>query len=54
VPPGGRGIALHESFGSISAQVVELSEEPQQLRGHRVVCAIDCSTVVNPESPLNR
>ncbi|MEO7641598.1 MAG: molybdopterin cofactor-binding domain-containing protein, partial [Ramlibacter sp.] len=45
-----RGIALHESFGSIVAQVAEISlvQGEGVLRVHRVVCAIDCGTVVNP------
>jgi isoquinoline 1-oxidoreductase beta subunit len=43
-----RGVALHESFGSIVAQVVEASIDAAGLRVHRVVCAIDCGTVVNP------
>ncbi len=43
-----RGLALHESFGSIVAQVAELSLHNGQPRVHRVVCAIDCGTVVNP------
>ena len=43
-----RGIALHESFGSVVAQVAEVSLEQGQPRVHRVVCAIDCGTVVNP------
>lgn len=43
-----RGIALHESFGSIVAQVAEVSLEGGVPRVHRVVCAIDCGTVVNP------
>jgi isoquinoline 1-oxidoreductase subunit beta len=49
-PPAGqaRGIALHESFGSIVAQVVEVSLEGGLPKVHRVVCAIDCGTVVNP------
>ncbi len=42
-----RGIALHESFGSIVAQVAEVSLANGQIRVHRVVCAIDCGTVVN-------
>lgn len=42
-----RGVALHESFGSIVAQVVEVSMAPK-LTVHRVVCAVDCGTVVNP------
>ena len=43
-----RGIALHESFGSIVAQVAEVSLQHGKPRVHRVVCAIDCGTVVNP------
>jgi isoquinoline 1-oxidoreductase beta subunit len=45
-----RGIALHKSFGSIVAQVAEVSVEQGKIRVHRVVCAIDCGTVVNPDT----
>ncbi|MEY4505527.1 MAG: Isoquinoline 1-oxidoreductase subunit beta [Pseudomonadota bacterium] len=50
--PAGRaqGIALHKSFGSIVAQVAEVSVEQGEIRVHRVVCAIDCGTVVNPDT----
>ena len=44
-----RGVALHESFGSIVAQVAEVSIEDKKPRVHRVVCAIDCGVVVNPD-----
>jgi isoquinoline 1-oxidoreductase subunit beta len=49
--PAGRvlGVALHESFGSVVAQVAEVSLEKQTPRVHRVYCAIDCGTVVNPQ-----
>ncbi|WP_083749067.1 molybdopterin cofactor-binding domain-containing protein [Pelomonas sp. KK5] len=43
-----RGLALHESFGSIVAQVLEVSIDNGRPRVHRIVCAIDCGTVVNP------
>jgi len=43
-----RGIAVHESFGSFVAQVVEVSTERGAVRVHRVVCAIDCGVAVNP------
>lgn len=43
-----QGLALHASFGSIVAQVAEVSREQGQIRVHRVVCVIDCGTVVNP------
>lgn len=42
------GVALHRSFGSIVAQVAEVSVEDGEIRVHRVVCAIDCGLVVNP------
>jgi isoquinoline 1-oxidoreductase beta subunit len=45
-----RGIALHESFASIVAEVAEVSLEGGQPRVHRVVCAVDCGTVVNPDT----
>ena len=44
-----RGLALHESFGSIVAQVAEVSLSGGRPRVHRVVCAIDCGSVVNPQ-----
>lgn len=46
--PRARGIALHPSFGSVVAQVVEVSLKDGKPRVHRVVCAVDCGTVVNP------
>ncbi len=50
VAPAGRahGVALHQSFGSIVAQVAEVSVSDKQIRVHRVVCAIDCGIAVNP------
>ncbi|MEY3746846.1 MAG: hypothetical protein RL194_305 [Pseudomonadota bacterium] len=45
-----RGIAVHESFGSFVAQVAEVSVIDGNVKVHRVVCAIDCGLVVNPES----
>jgi len=44
-----RGVALHESFGSIVAQVAEVSVESGKVRVHHVHCAIDCGVVVNPD-----
>jgi isoquinoline 1-oxidoreductase beta subunit len=43
-----RGVALHESFGSIVGQVAEVSLDNGAPRVHRVVCAVDCGVVVNP------
>ena len=45
-----RGIAVHESFGSWVAQVVEVSVDTDgRPRVHRVVCAIDCGIAVHPD-----
>ncbi|MEJ1097330.1 MULTISPECIES: xanthine dehydrogenase family protein molybdopterin-binding subunit [unclassified Pseudoxanthomonas] len=51
----GHGIAVHESFGSFVAQAAEISVEraadgSNAIRVHRVVCAIDCGPVVNPDN----
>ena len=46
-----RGIALHEHNGSPTAQVVEISVgEDGTIEVHRVVCAIDCGIVVDPDT----
>lgn len=45
-----RGLAVHESFGSICAQVAEVSLADGKPRVHRIVCAIDCGGVVNPDT----
>jgi isoquinoline 1-oxidoreductase beta subunit len=50
-PPRGRarGVAMHESFGSIIAQVAEVSvESDKSSRVHKVTCAVDCGTAINP------
>jgi isoquinoline 1-oxidoreductase subunit beta len=45
-----RGLAVHESFGSWVAEVAEVSVAGDgTVRVHRVVCAIDCGTAVNPD-----
>jgi isoquinoline 1-oxidoreductase beta subunit len=44
----GRGVALHESFGSIVAEVAEVSVQGSEVRVHKVWCAIDCGFAVNP------
>ena len=52
VPEGrGRGIALHKSFGSFIAHVAEVSvSSAGEVRVLKVVCAIDCGRVVNPNT----
>jgi len=52
LPAGrGRGIATHFSFDSYVGQVAEVSvDKDGGVRVHRVVCAVDCGQVVNPDS----
>ncbi len=51
LPPGhGRGLAVHASFGSVVAEVAEVVVEGEGFRVERVVCAVDCGTVVNPDT----
>jgi isoquinoline 1-oxidoreductase beta subunit len=52
LPDGhGRGIAVHESYGSYVAHVAEVSVDPKgKVRVHRVVCAVDCGRYVNPDT----
>ncbi len=50
-PGRGRGVALHESFRSIVGQVVEVSvADDGTLAIDRVVCVVDCGTVINPDT----
>jgi isoquinoline 1-oxidoreductase beta subunit len=45
----GRGIAIHESFGTIVGEIVEASVDPKgKVRVERVVAAVDCGHVINP------
>ena len=50
LPQGhGRGIAIHECYGTIIGQVTEVSVNGKgEVRVHRVVAAVDCGHVVNP------
>ncbi|MEG0822762.1 MAG: molybdopterin cofactor-binding domain-containing protein, partial [Burkholderiaceae bacterium] len=43
-----RGIAIHESFGSVCGHVVEVSVANHEIKVHRVTSAIDCGFAVNP------
>ena len=44
-----KGLAMHESFGSIVAQVAEVSIQANTLRVHKVWCVIDAGTVIHPD-----
>jgi len=48
----GRGVALQESFGSIVAEVAEVSVEGGSVRVHKVWCAIDCGFAANPSGVI--
>ena len=51
LPAGsGRGVSIQFAFGSYLAQVAEVAVNAQgQVRVERVVCAMDCGQVVNPD-----
>lgn len=50
VEPGyGRGVAVHESFGSWCAQVVEAGVIDGEIKVRRVACALDCGVQINPD-----
>jgi isoquinoline 1-oxidoreductase subunit beta len=47
----GRGVSLQAAFGSFLAQVAEVAVTPDgTIRVERVVCAMDCGQVVNPDT----
>ena len=48
--PAGRawGVAVHASFGSVVAYVVEASVDGKTPRLHRVTAGVHCNTAVNP------
>ncbi|MFN2645365.1 MAG: xanthine dehydrogenase family protein molybdopterin-binding subunit, partial [Burkholderiales bacterium] len=43
-----RGLAVHESFNTVVAQVVEVARRKDGVHIERVVCAVDCGVAVNP------
>ncbi|MDB6046115.1 MAG: Tat (twin-arginine translocation) pathway signal sequence domain protein [Gammaproteobacteria bacterium] len=45
----GRGIAVQESFGTVVAQVAEITVKGDTITVDRVVCAVDCGIAVNPD-----
>lgn len=45
-----RGIAIEQSFGTIVAEVAEVSVTPEgELQVHKVTAAVDCGRTVNPD-----
>ena len=45
----GRGIALHQSFGTIVAEVAQVSVNADRVKVDKVVCAVDAGIAVNPD-----
>ncbi len=48
-PGRGRGVAVHESFGTVVAQVAEVTVSGDKISVDRVVCAVDCGIAVTPD-----
>ena len=49
LPPGsGRGIAIHECYGSIVGAVAEVAVSKGEVNVKRVVVALDCGHAINP------
>ena len=45
----GRGIAIHRSFGTIVAQVVEVEVTAGKVRPRRAICAVDAGFAMHPD-----
>ncbi|EAT13734.1 xanthine dehydrogenase family protein molybdopterin-binding subunit [Bermanella marisrubri] len=43
------GVAVHTSFQSYVAEIAEVSVENNQIKIHKVTCAVDCGLAVNPD-----
>jgi isoquinoline 1-oxidoreductase subunit beta len=48
-PGWGRGVAVHRSFGTECAQVIEAGVFDGEIKVRRVVCVVNCGIVVNPD-----
>ena len=44
-----QGLAVHESFHTMVAQIVSVSIEDKKIKVHKVVCVVDCGVAVNPD-----
>ncbi len=47
-----RGVAVHESFNSYVAQVVEVTVNGKDFTVDRIVCAVDCGIAVYPDNVI--
>lgn len=48
------GVAVHQSFDSYVAEVAEVSVQAGKIRVHKVVAAVDCGMVVNPDGVVQQ
>ena len=46
----GRGVAIHASFRSLVGQVVDVSVTDKKVKVNKVVCVVDCGTVIHPDT----
>lgn len=50
-----RGIAYHDSYGSLVCEVAEVSvSDKNEIKVHRIVCAVDPGYVVNPDTVVTQ
>lgn len=49
-----QGFAAYFSFNTYVAQVVEVTMEAGQPKIKRMICAVDCGVVINPEHAINQ
>jgi len=46
----GRGVALHESFGTVVAEIADIAlDDKGGFKVEKVVCAVDCGVAINPD-----
>jgi len=51
LPAGqGRGVSVMHAFGSFLSMVVDVTVDQGEVTVNRVVCAVDCGMVVNPDT----
>ncbi len=45
-----RGVAVHESYGTIVGEVAEVSLQGRSYKVHKVHCVVDCGLYINPDT----
>ena len=45
----GRGVAVHKSFGSYVAEIVDVTVTDGTVKIDKVTCAVDCGVAINPD-----